>query len=123
MFVFAIETQGKTVAFTKEQDRSMLGGILEGGRDEGQQMRSWLKTIGQWDGVSQLTARLATDSEEIDYDITTHEADITDDESVIVYQLQNAKGEAVTAVMPDVAYVNSLDEIPSGATTVVLRAG
>jgi hypothetical protein len=84
MFVFAIETNGRTVAFTKETDIIMLAGILGGERDEGKQMRSWLKTIGQWDRVFPVTARLATESEELDYGITTHEAGIIDDESVIV---------------------------------------
>lgn len=33
MFVFAIETDGKTVAFTKETDRTMLDGVLNGQRE------------------------------------------------------------------------------------------
>jgi hypothetical protein len=85
MFVFGIQTQGKIVAFTKEQDSTMLGALLEGARDEGQQMRSMLARLKTWDGVSPLTARLATESEELDYGITTHEAGIEDDESAIAY--------------------------------------
>jgi hypothetical protein len=42
MFVFAIETCGKTVAFTKEVDRIMLDGILNGERDEGKHLRKTL---------------------------------------------------------------------------------
>jgi hypothetical protein len=83
MFVFAIATNGKTVAFTKETDRSMLDGILSGDRDEGQQMRSMLARLGSWDTAAPLTARLATESEELDYGITTR--DIDNDESVVVY--------------------------------------
>jgi hypothetical protein len=43
MFVFAIETCGTTVAFTKETDRIMLDGILNGEREEGQQLRKTLQ--------------------------------------------------------------------------------
>jgi hypothetical protein len=78
MFVFAIETCGKTVAYTKETDRIMLDGILNGERGEGQMLRKM--TIGKpnmtrrlWDGVSPFTARLASTSEEIDYDIVANE--------------------------------------------------
>jgi hypothetical protein len=75
MFVFAIETCGKTVAFTKETDRYMLDGILNGEREEGKRLRDRLLFLraftGQWgwDGVSPFTARLATISEESDYDL------------------------------------------------------
>jgi len=72
MFVFAIETCGKTVAFTKETDRIMLDGILGGERGEGQQMHSMLARIKTWDSVSPLTARLATESEELDCGIVTN---------------------------------------------------
>jgi hypothetical protein len=61
MFVFAIETNGKTVAFTKETDRIMLDGILNGEREEGQQLRKtllFMKSKTVWDGVSPFTARL-----------------------------------------------------------------
>jgi hypothetical protein len=85
MFVFAIETNGRAVAFTTEQDRIMLDGVLGGERDEGQQMRSMLARLKTWDGTSPLTTRLATESEELDYGIATHEAGIIDDESVIAY--------------------------------------
>jgi hypothetical protein len=69
MFVFAIETRGQTVAFTKETDRIMLDGILIGGRQEAQELRTGLFDAGLWDGVSPFTARLATDSEEQDFEI------------------------------------------------------
>jgi hypothetical protein len=64
MFVFAIETCGKTVAFTKEVDRIMLDGVLNGAREERQYLRHGLlslrETIGTqvWDGISPFTARL-----------------------------------------------------------------
>src|ERR1700759_4899714 len=83
MFVFAIESQGKTVAFTTETDRAMLDGLTAGAREEGEQMRARLKVIRLWDGASPLIARLATESEAIDYGITTRH--IADDESVVVY--------------------------------------
>ncbi len=85
MFVFAIETNGKTVAFTTETDRAMLDGLTAGAREEGQQMRSMLARLKTWNGVSPLTARLATESEELDYGIVTSDAGITNDESVIAY--------------------------------------
>jgi hypothetical protein len=81
MFVFAIETCGKTVAFTKEMDRIMLDGILNGEREEGQQLRMMTNPgnkNARWDGVSPFTARLATDSEEADYDIIACECDEND---------------------------------------------
>lgn len=100
MFVFAIETNGKTVAFTKEQDRIMLEGILGGEREEGQQMRSMLARLKTWDSVSPLSARLATESEELDYGIVTNEEGITDDESVIVYQIEAANGKIFLEIEP-----------------------
>ncbi|HEX3114243.1 MAG TPA: hypothetical protein VHQ48_02100 [Bradyrhizobium sp.] len=100
MFVFAIETCGKTVAFTKETDRIMLDGILGGERGEGQQMHSMLARIKTWDSVSPLTARLATESEELDCGIVTNEPGITDDESVIVYQIEAANGEIFLEIEP-----------------------
>jgi hypothetical protein len=67
MFVFAIETCGKTVAFTTETDRINLEGTLSGQREKGRGLRD--KLVGkQWDGVSPFSARLATDSELADND-------------------------------------------------------
>jgi hypothetical protein len=54
MFVFAIETCGKTVAFTKEQDRTMLDGLLSGDRDEGKHLLHGLSLEQLWDGNSPL---------------------------------------------------------------------
>jgi hypothetical protein len=96
MFVFAIETCGKTVAFTKEVDRIMLEGILNGQRDEGQQLRDGLvylrDTVASrlWDGVAPFTARLATESEELDYDLTAakHLPDC-DGESLLMFCFKN----------------------------------
>jgi hypothetical protein len=88
MFVFAIETCGKTVAFTKETDRIMLDGILNGCRDEGQQLR--IMTLNPkdksalWDGVSPFIARLATASEEADYDIIADEESMHEDPNGVV---------------------------------------
>lgn len=109
MFVFAIETCGRTVAFTKETDRVMLNGILSGDRDEGRHLRNGLffmpgSNWNRWDGVSPFTARLATDSEELDYDITTSEylqSDTFDDnESILVFSLSNDRDENFLAIPP-----------------------
>ena len=105
MFVFAIETCGRTVAFTKEVDRIMLDAMLDGERDEGQHLLDGLSlmrdSIGPlWDGRAPITARLATASEELDYGITAHEAGITDDESLVMFILQNTKGESVLVIPP-----------------------
>jgi hypothetical protein len=96
MFVFAIETCGKTVAFTKEVDRIMLDGILNGQRVEGQHLRDGLLLISKtgasaWDGVSPFTARLATNSEDIEYNITADELNIGD-ESVLLFPVSERDG-------------------------------
>jgi hypothetical protein len=69
MFVFAIETGGKTVALTKELEPIMLDGVLSGDREEGRHLRhELLLTSGVWDGKSPFTARLATEDEALDYE-------------------------------------------------------
>ncbi len=113
MFVFAIETCGRTVAFTKETDRIMLEAFLSGDRDEGQHLLDGLSlmrdSIGPlWDGKAPITARLATESEEMDYDITAQEymekePDVRTDESILMFQLQNTKGESVLMIPPAMA--------------------
>jgi hypothetical protein len=103
MFVFAIETCGRTVAFTKETDRLMLEGMLTGDRDEGKHLLDGLSLNQLWDGKAPITARLATHSEELDYGIEAHEAgftDVNDDESLVMFSLQNAKGENVLLIPP-----------------------
>jgi hypothetical protein len=111
MFVFAIETCGKTVGFTKETDRVMLDGVLNGHRDEGQQLRDGLmylrNKIGSshcdvWDGVSPFTARLATESEALDYDITAaeHLPEGSSDESLLMFSFTNLKGENCLVIPP-----------------------
>jgi hypothetical protein len=110
MFVFAIETCGRTVAFTKETDRVMLNGILNGQRDEGQHLLDGLSlmrdSIGRlWDGKTPITARLATESEEVDYDITAREymekeTDVRSDESILMFNLTNGKGDNVLVIPP-----------------------
>jgi hypothetical protein len=67
MFVFAIETNGKTVALIQEDNRLRLEGFLNGERDEGQILRRDIPQPHYWDGTSPFTARLATPSEERDY--------------------------------------------------------
>jgi hypothetical protein len=96
MFVFAIETNGKTVAFTKETDRVMLDGVLNGQRAEGQQLREGLLYISKtgasaWDGVSPFTARLADYSEEIEYDVTAGELNMSGD-SVLLFPVSERDG-------------------------------
>jgi hypothetical protein len=113
MFVFAIETCGKTVAFTKETDRIMLDGVLNGEREEGQHLLDGLSlmrdSIGPlWDGRAPITARLATESEEMDYDITAHEfmekePGVRTDESILMFSLTNGKGENVLVIPPAMA--------------------
>jgi hypothetical protein len=113
MFVFAIETLGRTVAFTKETDRVMLEGVMNGQRDEGQHLLDGLSlmrdSIGPlWDGKAPITARLATESEEQEYDITVGEylekaPDVRTDESILMFQLQNTKGESVLVIPPAMA--------------------
>jgi hypothetical protein len=110
MFVFAIETCGRTVAFTKEVDRIMLDGVLSGERDEGQHLLDGLSlmrdSIGPlWDGKAPFTARLASTSEELDYNITADEYrhtqhDVSDDESILMFNLLNMKGENVLMIPP-----------------------
>jgi hypothetical protein len=68
MFVFAIETDGRVVALTKEADPLMLEGFLNGARDEGKHLRHLLRSDDAWNGVSPLTARRATEDEVSDYD-------------------------------------------------------
>jgi hypothetical protein len=90
-FIFAIETCGRTVAFTKEIDRIMLEGILGGGREEeAKELRDGLSSLRDchgklWDGVSPITARLATASEELDFNMS-----LPDDEQ----QAGEASGES-----------------------------
>jgi hypothetical protein len=110
MFVFAIETGGRTVAFTKEADRVMLDGILNGQRDEGQHLLDGLSlmrdNIGRlWDGKTPITARLATESEEMDYDVTVleymdKEPDVRSDESILMFSLTNVNGDNVLMIPP-----------------------
>jgi hypothetical protein len=74
MFVLAIETCGRTVAFTKEVSRVMLEGILTGDRqEEAQELRRGLLYSRAWDGVSPLTARLATESEDFEFHMNAPE--------------------------------------------------
>ena len=105
MFVFAIETCGKTVAFTKEVDRVMHDGILNGDRQEGNDLCDYLlrDNSGLWDGVSPFTARLATESEKLDYEITASEylgkePDVSADESILMFSLKNTKGKNVLMI-------------------------
>jgi hypothetical protein len=67
MFVFAIETCGKTVALIQEEDRIMLDGFLSGEREEGHYFREQIPKL-YWNGTSPFTARLATSSEHLDFD-------------------------------------------------------
>jgi hypothetical protein len=104
MFVFAIETNGRTIAFTKEADRVMLDGALNELRDS---CLTYMRdNIGPlWDGKAPITARLATASEELDYDITAaeyleKEPDVRIDESILMYSLENTKGETVLMIPP-----------------------
>jgi hypothetical protein len=101
MFVFAIETCGKTVAFTKEVDRIMLDGILMRLPDDILYMRDNNGPL--WDGVSPFTARLASASEELDYEITAQEyrQKVRDvGEEVFMWHLSNGNGENVLVVPP-----------------------
>jgi hypothetical protein len=82
MFVFAIETNGKTVALIQEDNRLMLEGFLNGERDEGQILRRDILQPQYWDGKSPFTARLATDSEELDYRCMNDGISESDGESV-----------------------------------------
>jgi hypothetical protein len=109
MFVFAIETDGKTVAFTKETDRTMLDGVLNGQREHLRDGLFYLrdKNGALRDGTSPFTARLATESEELDYNITAAEyrqknQDVDADESVLIFHLVNLNGESVLVVPPSV---------------------
>ena len=113
MFVFAIETLGRTVAFTKETDRVMLEGILNGQRDEGQHLLDGLSlmrdSVGPlWDGKAPITARLASESEEQDYAKTAgeymeKEPDVRTDESILMFNLTNKNGESVLVIPPAMA--------------------
>lgn len=107
MFVFAIETNGRTVAFTKETDRIMLEGVLGGDRDEGQQLREGLAYLKAWDGASPFTARLATKSEELDYEITTEEYGLYNE---LLLLTQNENNEGVLVIPPDAKYASRLEE-------------
>ena len=110
MFVFAIETNGKTVAFTMEVDRVMLDGILTGGRDEGQQLRDgllWMRDRDGplWDGASPFTARLATSEEESEYDdiaVQRDNANLNVD-SLIIFSAINLRGETCLLMPPSFA--------------------
>jgi hypothetical protein len=113
MFAFAIETCGRTVAFTKETDRIMLDGVLSGEREEGQHLLDGLSlmrdSIGPlWDGKAPITARLATESEELDYDIMAaeymeKEPDVRTDESILMFSLTNGNGDNVLMIPPAMA--------------------
>ncbi len=72
MFVFAIETCGKTVALVQEDNSLILEGFLTAKTKEG---KCFINQIpeGSWDGSSPFTARLATSSEELDYGIMYYE--------------------------------------------------
>jgi hypothetical protein len=104
MFVFAIETQGHTVAFVRESNRIMLEGVLNGQTEDGQHLRNALALTRdtRWDGSSPFAARLATESEEADYNITAHEhlGEGDDDESPLMFYFKNPLGEKVLAVPP-----------------------
>ena len=82
MFVFAIETNGKTVALIQEDNRLMLEGFLNGVREEGQILRRDIPQPACWDGSSPFTARLATDSEELDYRCMNDGISESDSESI-----------------------------------------
>jgi hypothetical protein len=116
MFVFAIETCGRTVAFTKETDRLMLEGILNGHAEEGQQLREGLAYLKAWDGVSPFTARLATESEELDYGITTEEYGLYNE---VLLLTQNENNEGVLVIPPDAEYVRQLEEIEEAIQSLV----
>jgi hypothetical protein len=105
MFVFAIETNGKTVALVREENRYTLDGFLNGKRKDGRGLRELLLSIEEgggtliWDGVSPFTARLATSKEDSDY---CHELEATgtresDSESVWFPVLDKSASEAVVA--------------------------
>jgi hypothetical protein len=134
MFVFAIETNGRTVAFTKEVDRVMLDLVLNGNRDEGQQLRTGMiylsDKIGSrlWDGVSPFTARLATESEEMDYDITAaehmdKEPDVRTDESILMFSLTNGNGENVLMIPPTLPQYDNEPAGSDGDSGKVARDG
>jgi hypothetical protein len=74
MFVFAIETCGRTVALIQEDNRLMLDGFLNGEREEGRILRRDIVQPIYWDGTSPFTARLATASEELDYSLMYYES-------------------------------------------------
>jgi hypothetical protein len=88
----------------------MLDWILSGQRDEGQHLLDGLSlmrdTIGPlWDGKAPITARLATESEALEYDITSgeymeKEPDVRTDESILMFHLVNQKGESVLMTPP-----------------------
>jgi hypothetical protein len=82
MFVFAIETNGRTVALTKEVDRIMLDGFVNGEREEGQILRRDILQPEYWDGKSPFTARLATPLEELDYHCMNDGISESDSESI-----------------------------------------
>jgi hypothetical protein len=81
MFVFAIETNGETVALIQEDNRYMLDGVLNGKRKEGRELRSHVRKEFAWDGVSPLTARLATPAEEGGYAILLKKKQISEADS------------------------------------------
>ena len=82
MFVFAIETCGKTVALIQEDNRLMLDGFLSGERDEGKILRRDIIQPLYWDGSSPFTARLATTAEELDYRHMSEGIDECNSESI-----------------------------------------
>jgi hypothetical protein len=82
MFVFAIETCGKTVALIQEDNRTMLEGFLNGEREDGQILRRDIVQPIYWDGLSPFKARLATASEELDYHFMNEGISESDSESL-----------------------------------------
>ena len=113
MFVFAIETCGRTVAFTKETDRIMLEAFLSGDRDEGQHLLDGLSlmrdSIGPlWDGKAPITARLATRRKKWTTTLRLRNTwrrnrTFAPTESILMFQLQNTKGESVLMIPPAMA--------------------
>ena len=64
MFVFAIETCGKTVALIQEESRIMLDGFLNGEREEGQYFREQMPE-SWWDGTSPFNRAAAIATKEL----------------------------------------------------------
>jgi len=105
MFVFAIETNGKTVALVREENRYTLDGFLNGKRKDGRELRELLLSVQEgggtqiWDGSSPFTVRLATPEEDSDY---CHELELagipeSDSESIWFPVLSESASKAVVA--------------------------